>query len=98
MVNCLMKPCADRRETMPSDPLPLFPLNVVLFPRMPLPLRIFEDRYKEMIRRCLDNDQPFGVLLIRDGQEVGPPAIPEEVGTLARIRVVEQLDEGNLNL
>lgn len=43
--------------------IPLFPLNVVLFPSMPLPLHIFEPRYKLMIRRCLDLHLPFGVIL-----------------------------------
>ncbi len=64
--------------------VPLFPLNTVLFPGGPLPLRIFEARYLDMISDCLKNDVPFGVLLIREGQEAGP-ATTHEVGTLARI-------------
>ena len=64
--------------------VPLFPLNTVLFPGGPLPLRIFETRYLDMISECLKADVPFGVLLIRDGQEAGP-ATTYEVGTLARI-------------
>lgn len=83
---------------MPDHTLPLFPLNTVLFPRTPLPLRIFEDRYKVMIRRCLESGQEFGVLLIRDGEETGPPAVPVGVGTLARIRMVEEIGGGRLNL
>jgi Lon protease-like protein len=77
---------------------PLFPLNTVLFPRMPLPLHIFEDRYKRMINRCLQEEMPFGVLLIQEGSEVGDIAKPESVGTLARIHAVERLDEGEMNL
>jgi len=64
--------------------VPLFPLNTVLFPGGPLPLRIFEARYLDMIGRCMKDDSPFGVVLIREGGEVGPAAT-HEVGTLARI-------------
>ena len=66
-------------------PLPLFPLNVVLFPKMVLPLRIFEERYKQMIAECLKTNSPFGVALIKSGEEVGGPAEPHRVGTLAKI-------------
>jgi uncharacterized protein len=65
--------------------VPLFPLNTVLFPGGRLPLRIFEQRYMEMAKACLKEGSPFGVCLIREGKEVGEPAIPAEVGTLARI-------------
>jgi Lon protease-like protein len=65
--------------------LPLFPLNTVLFPGGRLPLRIFEQRYMEMAKACLRDGSPFGVCLIREGKEVGTPAIPADVGTLARI-------------
>ena len=78
--------------------LPLFPLNTVLFPGLPLPLHIFEDRYKLMIATCLVTDSEFGVLLIRSGVEVGGPAEPYEVGTIARIRDVERLPDGRMNL
>ncbi len=64
--------------------VPLFPLNTVLFPGGPLPLRIFEARYLDMISECLKADVPFGVLLIKEGQEAGP-STTHEVGTLARI-------------
>ena len=64
--------------------VPLFPLNTVLFPGGPLPLRIFETRYLDMVSRCMKDDLPFGVLLIREGAEVGPAATCD-VGTLARI-------------
>jgi len=57
----------------------------VLFPGGRLPLRIFEQRYLEMAKLCLKNQSPFGVCLIRAGAEVGAPATPAEVGTLARI-------------
>ena len=64
--------------------VPLFPLNTVLFPGGPLPLRIFEPRYLDMISACVKNDSPFGVLLIREGGETGP-ATTHEIGTLARV-------------
>jgi Lon protease-like protein len=57
----------------------------VLFPGGRLPLRIFENRYMEMAKACLKDGSPFGVCLIREGREVGDPATPVDVGTLARI-------------
>ena len=63
----------------------IFPLNAVLFPGGLLPLRIFEQRYMDMAKRCLKDDEPFGVCLIRSGGEVGAPATPETVGCTARI-------------
>ncbi len=74
--------------------LPLFPLNSVLFPGASLPLHVFEERYRVMIARCLERQQPFGVVLIRSGQEVGGPAEPFEVGTTARIARAERFDDG----
>ena len=79
--------------------IPLFPLNnVVLFPGMPLPLHIFEERYKAMIGDCVQREEPFGVLLIREGSEVGEPAAPHTVGTTARISQVQRLEEGRMNI
>ena len=74
--------------------IPLFPLNTVLFPGMRLPLNIFEDRYKLMLKRCLEEKLPFGVVLIRSGEEVGGSAEPFMVGTTARITKVEPTDDG----
>ena len=78
--------------------VPLFPLNVVLFPGGPLPLRIFETRYTDMVSERMQNDGPFGVLLIRDGQEAGGPASTWEVGTLARITDFYQGSDGLLGI
>ena len=78
--------------------LPLFPLNVVLFPGMALPLHIFEERYKAMIGDCIDNEAVFGIVLIREGQEAGEPADPFKIGTTARIVRVERLAEGRMNI
>ncbi|MDQ6669493.1 MAG: LON peptidase substrate-binding domain-containing protein [Chloroflexota bacterium] len=77
--------------------LPLFPLDqVVLYPGMTLPLRIFEGRYKVMIGECQVTDQTFGVLLIRSGREVGAPAEPERVGCTARMLRVDRLPDGQM--
>lgn len=77
--------------------IPLFPLNTVLFPGGPLPLRIFESRYLDMISRCMKDDIPFGVLLIRDGDEAGP-ATTHEVGTLASVTDWYQGSDGLLGI
>lgn len=77
--------------------LPLFPLNVVLFPGMPLPLHIFEERYKEMIADCIRQNRPFGVVLIEEGSaEQGPIARPVAVGCTAEIAQVQPLDQGRM--
>jgi Lon protease-like protein len=78
--------------------LPLFPLNLVLFPGMMLPLHIFEERYQEMIGDCARDKKPFGVILIRDGEEVGGSAVPVDVGTTARIVDVQALGDGRMNI
>ena len=75
----------------------LFPLNIVLFPDGRLPLRIFETRYVDMVRRCMRESQRFGVVLIREGGEVGP-AETFDVGTLADIVDFHQLQDGLLGL
>ena len=71
--------------TQPGQEIFIFPLNTVLFPEGLLPLRIFEQRYLEMTKACLRDDRPFGVCLIREGNEVGQAAVPEPVGCLAKI-------------
>lgn len=78
--------------------IPIFPLRTVLFPGGPLPLRIFETRYVDMVSRCLRQDQPFGVCLIREGREVADAATPYPVGTLARIVDWEQHQDGVLGI
>ena len=76
--------------------LPLFPLNVVLFPGGYLPLHVFEERYQLMMRHCLDGDGRFGVVLINSGSEVGEPAVPETVGTIAKIDEIKTLHDGRM--
>lgn len=81
-----------------EEDLPLFPLNTVLFPGMALPLHIFEPRYREMIAFCSEAQRPFGVVLIREGMEVGEPATPFDVGTMAKIVNVDRLEDGRMNI
>jgi Lon protease-like protein len=82
---------------VPTQWLPLFPLNVVLFPHMPLPLHIFEPRYRQMIGECLEEGHSFGVVALREGSETGP-ATPYDVGTLAKIVRIDRLEDGRMNL
>ncbi len=77
--------------------VPLFPLpNVVLFPGVSLPLHIFEERYKSMINACIDDDAPFGVVLL--GGERETVSSIQNVGVLARVSEVERLDDGRMNI
>lgn len=78
--------------------LPLFPLNTVLFPGMPLRLHIFEERYKQMIAYCRESGEPFGVALIRSGEEVGATAEPHLIGCTAYITQIEMLAAGRMNI
>ena len=67
--------------------LPLFPLNTVLCPGIALPLHVFEERYRSLVRHCLETTSPFGVVLIKQGREVGAGAISfTGIGTIAEIR------------
>ena len=79
--------------------IPLFPLHTVLFPGMPIRLQVFEERYLEMVQTCLDQNTPFGVVLIKEGIEaLGPLPIPHAMGCLTMIQRVTPQDDGRLNL
>ena len=78
--------------------LPLFPLNVVLFPGGPLSLRIFEPRYLDMVRRCLKEHSGFGVVLILEGSEASAAARVAATGTSARLVDFDALPDGLLGL
>ncbi len=80
-----------------SFELPLFPLNVVLFPGMVLPLHIFEPRYRLMVKDCLEEEKPFGVVLVKPESLPGEER-PHQIGTTARIMAAERLDDGRFNL
>lgn len=67
--------------------LPLFPLSTILFPGGRLPLKVFEQRYLDLVKQCLADNTTFGLCGIREGHEVGEPAKPYEVGT--EVRIVE---------
>ncbi len=82
-----------KRETVP-----VFPLQTVLFPGSLLPLRIFEVRYMDIAKECLREGSPFAVCLIREGGEVGAPAVPEPVGCLARIADCDMEELGILKV
>jgi Lon protease-like protein len=83
-----------------TDPLPLFPLQAVLFPGGLLGLKVFEARYLDLVTRCLREQQPFGVVCLRQGGEVGgrQEVQLEEIGTLARIDEVDSEQAGILRV
>jgi uncharacterized protein len=89
---------AERPAILRALHVPIFPLNTVLFPGGLLPLRVFEARYMDMTRDCLKREEPFGVCLIREGSEVGAPAVPEQVGCLAKILEWDMQQQGILNI
>ena len=82
---------------MTLSAVPLFPLNTVLFPDGPLPLRVFEPRYLDMVSRCLREDSDFGVVLIVSGKDTGQVET-SSVGTLARIFDWYQGSDGILGI
>ncbi len=81
-----------------SSIIALFPLHTVLFPGGPLPLRIFETRYTDMVRRCMREQQPFGVVLIQEGDEAGPVATTATIGCSVRIADFYTLKDGLLGI
>lgn len=80
------------------EELPLFPVNTVLFPYAQVQLHVFEDRYRQLVRDCLEFDNPFGIVLIRSGREVGETADPYMVGTAVRILNVQTHDDGAMDI
>lgn len=78
--------------------LPHFPLHTVLFPHLPLPLHIFEERYRSMIGDVMAEGSPYAgrfvVSMITEGPEVGGDAVTERVGTICEVRSAEQLPDG----
>lgn len=78
--------------------LPIFPLNSVLFPEGLLPLKVFEQRYMDMVSECMKQDRPFGICLIAEGTEVGTPAVPHAMGVTARITAWDMAQLGVLQI
>lgn len=77
--------------------IPLFPLNLVFFPRMELPLHIFEPRYRLMVNECYEQEQPFGIVLVRPESEPLREE-PYPIGTMAEIEALDRLEDGRMNL
>ena len=101
----LPKRRARRRRTFGSvtERLPLFPLGMVLFPGLLLPLHVFEERYRVLVRELLDrpaDQRRFGVVAIRQGREVGADGVTalHEIGCVARVRRIDPHDDGRFNL
>jgi Lon protease-like protein len=85
-----------------SELLPLFPLGAVLYPGMLLPLHIFEERYRQLVRDLLERPEPrrFGVIAIRKGRETGIDGVHSlyEIGCTATLRRVDELDDGRFDV
>ena len=81
-----------------TEILPIFPLNSVVFPGQLVPLHIFEERYRRLVRDVLAGDGEFGIALIRKGKAGGGGAVPVEVGCAVRIVEIEELPDGRFNL
>ncbi|GHO43064.1 LON peptidase substrate-binding domain-containing protein [Ktedonospora formicarum] len=77
--------------------LPLFPLDVVLFPGTVLPLHVFEPRYRQMVTDCQHTQKPFGIVLAKPGS-VYQHEVPYSIGTMAQLHNVERLDDGRYTL
>jgi uncharacterized protein len=84
------------------ETLPLFPLGTVLFPGLLLPLHIFEDRYRQLVRDLADGPEPrqFGVIAIRQGRETGVDGIQalHEIGCTATLRQIKPLEDGRYDV
>lgn len=78
--------------------LPLFPLNTVVFPGGRLSLRVFEQRYLDMVKQAIADDAPFGICAIREGSETGTPAVPHTVGTQVRVTDWDMPETGILHV
>jgi ATP-dependent Lon protease len=77
---------------MPLDDLPLFPLGIVLYPGESVPLHIFEYRYREMLRHCLETEEPFGIVLVEDERMAS-------VGCTAQVeRILQRYEDGRLDV
>jgi uncharacterized protein len=85
-----------------SDMLPLFPLGAVLYPGMLMPLHIFEERYRQLVRDLMEQPEPreFGVIAIRKGRETGIDGVHSlyEIGCTATLRRVDELEGGQFDL
>jgi uncharacterized protein len=78
--------------------LPLFPLQTVLYPGLPIPLHVFEDRYRKMFKRVLDGDRRFGVVAIVRGRDVDAGATYHPIGCVAEVAEVDRHADGRLDV
>jgi uncharacterized protein len=78
--------------------LPLFPLQTVLYPGLPIPLHVFEDRYRQMFKRILDGERRFGVVAIVKGRDVDVGATYHPVGCVAEVAEVDRYPDGRLDV
>ncbi len=85
-----------------GETLPLFPLGTVLYPGLLLPLHVFEERYKLLVRDLIAGPEPrrFGVIAIREGRETGADGIRAlyDIGCTATLRQVSEVDDGRYDL
>ncbi|HVE62328.1 MAG TPA: LON peptidase substrate-binding domain-containing protein [Mycobacteriales bacterium] len=83
-----------------AEALPLFPLNTVLYPGIPLPLHIFEERYRLLVRELVEGPAPrrFGVVAIRQGLEVDDEPLLYDIGCVAELRRVEPYADGRYDI
>lgn len=81
-----------------AQEMPLFPLDLVLFPHMRLPLHIFEERYQEMINQCIEESLPFGIVLATGVNPGTGRTSTHKIGCTARIARVERLTDGKMNI
>jgi Lon protease-like protein len=85
-------------HALSSQEMPLFPLDLVLFPHMAIPLHIFEERYKEMINLCVEESLPFGIVLATGMSPGTGKLTTHQVGCTARIARVERMADGKMNI
>jgi len=78
--------------------MPMFPLGMVMFPTMVVPIHVFEPRYRQMTKDCLEGDREFGVVLIERGSEVGGGDTRTDAGTVAKIINAQELPDGRWGL
>ncbi|MBM3946714.1 MAG: hypothetical protein FJ315_04865, partial [SAR202 cluster bacterium] len=88
-----------RKRSMPDSDLviPLFPIRAVLFPGVAIPMNVFEQRYRTMMEEVLAGDRTFGIVLIKTGLEVGGPATPMDVGTIASVEDLQRRQDGRMS-
>lgn len=83
---------------MSAKIIPIFPLELVLFPRQELPLRIFEPRYKQLVDDCMLGDGQFGVCLVDQTQKINGWSYPQKIGTIAKITKCEDIELDGMQL